>query len=74
MSQMIDMRFGHGTWSGIVTERAKRIQAAKEAALIARKKKAKEQEELVGKKCLDIKNKCVHQGLTYFNRIYRYHQ
>ena len=47
MSQMIDMRFGHGTWSGIVTERAKRIQAAKEAALLARKKKAKEQEELV---------------------------
>ena len=46
MSQ-IDLRFGHGTWSGIVTERAKRIQAAKEAALLARKKKAKEQEELV---------------------------
>jgi|TARA_S200002703_G_scaffold74009_1_gene63841 DNA repair exonuclease SbcCD ATPase subunit len=47
MSQMIDMRFGHGTWQGIVTERAKRIQEAKEAALAARKKKAKEQAELV---------------------------
>jgi len=47
VSVMVDQRFGHGTWSGIVTERAKRIQEAKEAALLARKKKAKEQEELV---------------------------
>jgi hypothetical protein len=47
MSQMIDLRFGHGTWQGIVTERAKRIQEAKEAALVARKQKAREQEELV---------------------------
>ena len=47
MSQMIALRFGHGTWQGIVTERAKRIQAAKEAALAARKQKAREQEELM---------------------------
>ena len=42
---MIDQRFGHGTWVGIVTERAKRIQEAKEAALAARKEKAIKQEE-----------------------------
>ena len=47
VSVMVDQRFGHGTWAGIVTERAKRIQEAKEAALVARKQKAKEQEELV---------------------------
>jgi len=37
MKQLIDMRFGHGTWQGIVDERARRIQEAKEAA--ARKKR-----------------------------------
>ena len=47
VSVMVDQRFGHGTWAGIVTERAKRIQEAKEAALVARKQKAREQEELV---------------------------
>ena len=30
MAQLIDLRFGHGTWQGIITERAKRIQEAKE--------------------------------------------
>ena len=45
VSVMIDQRFGHGTWVGIVTERAKRIQEAKEAALAARKEKAIKQEE-----------------------------
>lgn len=45
VSVMVDQRFGHGTWSGIVTERAKRIQEAKEAALVARKKQALKQEE-----------------------------
>ena len=28
----IDMRFGHGTWAGILTERQKRIREAREAA------------------------------------------
>tara|TARA_R110000803_G_scaffold138368_3_gene205214 strand:- start:65 stop:541 length:477 start_codon:yes stop_codon:yes gene_type:complete len=32
VSVMVDQRFGHGTWSGIVNERAKRIQEAKEVA------------------------------------------
>ena len=47
MSQLIDYRFGHGTWSGIVTERAKRIQEAKEAALAVRREKAKKHDEVM---------------------------
>tara|TARA_R110000782_G_scaffold108042_1_gene196469 strand:+ start:26 stop:523 length:498 start_codon:yes stop_codon:yes gene_type:complete len=47
MSQLIDYRFGHGTWSGIVTERAKRIQEAKEAALAVRRQKAKKHDEVM---------------------------
>ena len=39
VATMVDMRFGHGTWAGIIAERAKRIQAAKEAEAIARRKK-----------------------------------
>ena len=35
VAMMVDMRFGPGTWKGIVAERAKRIQAAKEAAIAA---------------------------------------
>ena len=31
MRQLIDFRFGHGTWASIVAERARRIQEAKEA-------------------------------------------
>jgi len=31
VSVLVDMRFGPGTWAGIVQERAKRIQEAKEA-------------------------------------------
>ena len=45
MKNMIDMRFGPGTWQSIVDERAKRIQEAKEAAKLARIKKRKEEEE-----------------------------
>ena len=46
MSQMIDLRFGHGTWAGIVSERARRIQEAKEAVKKARIEKRREQHEL----------------------------
>jgi hypothetical protein len=42
---MVDMRFGHGTWAGIIAERAKRIQEAKEAAAAAKRKKLKEDRE-----------------------------
>ena len=50
MRQLIDFRFGHGTWQSIVNERAKRIQEAKEAATEVRRQKLikqKEVEELV---------------------------
>ena len=32
VSVLVDQRFGHGTWAGIVNERARRIQEAKEVA------------------------------------------
>jgi hypothetical protein len=47
VATMVDMRFGHGTWKGIVTERAKRMQEAKEAATKARLKKMREEEEFI---------------------------
>lgn len=45
---MIDMRFGHGTWAGILAERQRRIREAREAekqAEIERRRKAHEWEE-----------------------------
>ena len=47
VAMMVDMRFGPGTWKGIVAERAKRIQAAKEAAIAARREEIKRQEEMM---------------------------
>ena len=50
VATLVDMRFGHGTWKGIVAERAKRMQEAKEAAAAERRRKlqeAKEFEELM---------------------------
>jgi hypothetical protein len=46
MRNLIDMRFGPGTWQGILTERSKRIAEAKEAEKIARVQKRQEEEEL----------------------------
>ena len=46
VSQLVDLRFGHGTGAGIVAERAKRIQEAKEAAAAERKAQAKKQKEI----------------------------
>ena len=46
ISQMIDLRFGHGTWAGILAERSRRIQEAKEAQAAARKEAARRSEEL----------------------------
>ena len=46
VSQLVDLRFGHGTWAGIVAERAKRIQQAKEAAAAERKLKMQKQKEI----------------------------
>jgi len=45
MRNMIDMRFGPGTWQKILDERQKRIVEAREAARLARIKKRKEEEE-----------------------------
>jgi hypothetical protein len=45
IAQMVDLRFGNGTWRSIVEERARRIQAAKEAAAEARRKKIQEARE-----------------------------
>jgi hypothetical protein len=45
VASMVDMRFGHGTWAGIIAERAKRIQEAKEAVAAAKRKKLKEDRE-----------------------------
>ena len=47
VATMVDMRFGPGTWKGIVAERAKRIQAAKEAAAAARRAEILRQEEIM---------------------------
>ena len=47
VATMVDMRFGPGTWKGIVTERANRIKAAKEAAAAARRAESLRQEEMM---------------------------
>jgi len=47
VATMVDMRFGHGTWAGIIAERAKRIQEAKEAEAKARKMERLRQKELM---------------------------
>jgi len=47
VATMIDMRFGHGTWKGILAERQKRIQEAKEAALRARREAMQRREEML---------------------------
>ena len=47
MGQLIDLRFGHGTWAGILKERADRIhQAKEEAKRIAYKKRVQYDENL----------------------------
>ena len=47
IASMVDMRFGHGTWRGIVDERAKRIQEAKEAELARRRAAALRHNEMI---------------------------
>lgn len=44
---LVDLRFGPGTWQGILDERAKRIQEAKEAAARARKQAMEERQEMM---------------------------
>lgn len=45
--QLVDLRFGHGTWQGIVTERAKRMQEAREAAAEAKREKLRKHNEFI---------------------------
>ena len=45
VATMVDMRFGHGTWAGILAERQRRIQEQKEAQAVARRKKIQEARE-----------------------------
>tara|TARA_R110001592_G_scaffold24143_2_gene93671 strand:- start:10375 stop:10851 length:477 start_codon:yes stop_codon:yes gene_type:complete len=47
IATMVDMRFGHGTWRGIVDERAKRIQEAKEAEIARRRAAAMRHNEMI---------------------------
>ena len=47
MARLIDIRFGHGTWHGILAERQKRIQESKEAAAAARRKAIQEYNEMM---------------------------
>ena len=47
MRTLVDLRFGPGTWQGIVDERAKRIREAKEAAEQARREAIKRQNEIM---------------------------
>jgi len=45
--QLINLRFGHGTWEYILEERKKRIDAKKKAIKIAKAKARQKQEEMV---------------------------
>jgi ElaB/YqjD/DUF883 family membrane-anchored ribosome-binding protein len=47
MRTLVDLRFGPGTWQGILDERAKRIREAKEAAEKARQEALKERAEFI---------------------------
>ena len=47
VASMVDMRFGPGTWRGIVDERAKRIQEAKEAEAARRRAEKLRQQEMI---------------------------
>jgi hypothetical protein len=46
VSQLIDHRFGHGTWKYILAERKKRIDKHKQAVKEAKAKKLKKQKEM----------------------------
>jgi glycerol uptake facilitator-like aquaporin len=46
VARMVDFRFGHGTWAGILAERQKRIQLAKEQRAKQRKIERERQQEM----------------------------
>ena len=45
VARLVDFRFGHGTWAGIIAERARRIQEQREIAAAAKRKKIQEAKE-----------------------------
>ena len=47
MRQLIDMRFGHGTWQGIIAERARRIHEINEAEKRERIRKQKAKDDAI---------------------------
>jgi len=47
VATMVDMRFGHGTWKGILVERQKRIQEAREAAAKAKREAQRAHDEMM---------------------------
>lgn len=47
MRNMIDMRFGHGTWQSIIDLRNKRIQEAKAAEAKAKKERIRKHNEMI---------------------------
>jgi hypothetical protein len=72
VATMVDMRFGHGTWKGIVEERARRIQEQKEAAAKARREQLiKDQEFMDACKVVAVVGGCilVIAGLFVFMMI-----
>jgi hypothetical protein len=69
MRNLVDLRFGPGTWQGIIDERARRIQAAKEAAAEERRKKileAREFEETMKQAVLAVSVLLATVGLFVF--------
>ena len=47
VKQLVNLRFGHGTWEGIIAERARRIQEQREAEKVALRKKQEQQETMI---------------------------
>jgi hypothetical protein len=47
VARMVDFRFGHGTWAGILAERQKRIQQAKEQRAAHLKIERERQQEML---------------------------
>lgn len=47
IARMIDFRFGHGTWAGILAERQKRIQQAKEQRAAQLRMERERQQEML---------------------------
>ena len=47
VSQLVDLRFGHGTWQSIINERAKRLREQQEQQRLERLRKEKQTEDIM---------------------------